>query len=970
MALNWNEIKSRAIRFSKEWENETREEAEAKSFWDDFFDIFGISRKRVAIFEMKVTKENRKDGYIDLLWKGHLLIEHKSSGKNLDRAYKQATEYFPGLKEYELPKYILVCNFQHFRLYDLEENIQVNFDLIDLVKNVKHFAFIAGYQKRVYKEEDPVNIKAAELMGSLHDKLLEVGYKGHQLEVYLVRLLFCLFADDTSIFTTGIFEEYIAQRTNEDGSDLAAHLSQIFEILNTPPENRLKNIEENLAAFRYINGKLFEESLPMASFNSKMRNILLKSCALDWGKISPAIFGSLFQSVKNKEARREMGEHYTSEKNILKLIKSLFLDELWREFESVKDNRNKLLKFHDKISSLRFLDPACGCGNFLVITYREIRLLEIEIIKALQKGQMVTDISNLINVDVDQFYGIETEEFPAQIAQVAMWLMDHQMNLKMMEIFGNYYERLPLRKSATIINRNALTTDWQSLLNPVNTFDVVAKHANIYEVEEPPEEYKTVNIKTETYTVYKGKLPPPQIQIRFNYIFGNPPFIGKQHQKAEQKSDMELIWRGVNGAGVLDYVSCWYLKAAQYLNSYSQQTDEDNEDETKVAFVSTNSIAQGEQVGILWNELFNKHKIKIHFAHRTFKWSNEARGKAGVYVVIVGFSNCDSSEKYIYEYETVKSEPHVRKVKNINPYLIEAGDFVILKRRKPICNVPEISFGSMPNDGGHFLFTDAEKKEFLKIEPEAKKFIKPLLSAKEFLNGEKRWCLWLTEIEPSELRQLPETSNRVKLVKELRNNSNREATKKLASFPTLFGENRQPDHDYILIPRVTSENRKYIPLGFFNKNFIVSDTCLFVPNGKLFHFGVMMSEMHMAWVNYVCGRLESRFRYSNEIVYNNYPWPENPTEKQIMAIEKAAQKVLDVRKEYEGSSLSDLYDPIAMPPKLVKAHQELDKAVDLSYRSNPFPGETKRIEFLFDLYEKYTAGMFVGIEKKKKNYRS
>lgn len=645
MALSWNEIKARAVKFSKEWEIETSEDAEAKSFWDDFFNVFGISRRRVATFETRVTKENRKDGYIDLLWKGHLLIEHKSGGKDLDRAYKQAVEYFPGLKEHELPKYILVCNFQTFRQYDLEENTQIEFDLKNLVKNVHHFDFIAGYQKRTYKEQDPVNIDAAELMGQIHDKLFEIGYTGHQLELYLVRLLFCLFADDTSIFEKGVFEEYIDQRTSEDGSDLAAHLSLIFEVLNTPKIKRLKNLDETLSSLAYVNGKLFEEHLPSASFDSGMRKTLLECCNLNWGKISPAIFGSLFQSVMNPEERRNIGAHYTSEKNILKLIKPLFLDNLWKEFESFKGNRNKLQKFHDKISALRFLDPACGCGNFLVITYRELRFLEIEIIKELQKGQRVFDISDLMKVEVDRFYGIEYEEFPAQIAQVAMWLIDHQMNMKLSEIFGEYHIRLPLRKSPVIVHGNSLRTDWHKLIEPI-------------ELEKRPQ--------------------------RFNYILGNPPFIGKQHQNEEQKIDMDLIWGRVKGTGVMDYVTCWYIKAAQYLNTYSPKTIGLNEDRTKIAFVSTNSISQGEQVGILWNELFNKYKIKIHFAHRTFKWTNEAKGKAAVHVVIIGLSNFDTSEKYIFEYENLKAEPHERKVKNINPYLVEANDFVILKRNRPL----------------------------------------------------------------------------------------------------------------------------------------------------------------------------------------------------------------------------------------------------------------------------------------------
>ncbi|MCU0412922.1 MAG: N-6 DNA methylase [Ignavibacteriaceae bacterium] len=927
MPISWNEIRTRAIQFTKEWRDETSEDAEAKSFWDAFFDVFGISRRRVATFESKVTKGNRKDGYIDLLWKGHLLIEHKSSGKDLDRAYQQAIDYFPGIEEYDLPKYILVCNFQKFRLYDLDENSQHEFSIEDFSKNVQLFAFVAGFHKREFKEEDPVNIKAAELMGELHDRLYEIGYSGHNLEVYLVRILFCLFADDTSIFEKGVFVEYIERRTNEDGSDLAAHLSHIFQVLNTPTSDRFKTLDESLASLPYVNGKLFEEQLPIAAFDSKMRKSLLKCCQLNWGKISPAIFGSLFQSVMDPEERRAWGAHYTSEKNILRLIKPLFLDDLWKEFYAIKNSKNKLIKFHDRISELRFLDPACGCGNFLVITYRELRLLELEIIKVFQKGQLVTDISNLIKLNVDRFYGIEYEEFPAQIAQVAMWLMDHQMNMLLSEVIGEYYIRLPLKKSAIIVKDNSLRHDWHSLIDPI------------------PWEKR------------------PQ---KFDYILGNPPFVGKQYQTKEQKSDMELVFKGVKGAGVLDYVTCWYIRAAQYLAKYNEPTIPNNNFPTKVAFVSTNSIAQGEQVGILWNELFNKYKLKIHFAHRTFKWTNEARGKAAVYVVIIGFSNHNIPEKILFEYETVKSDPHERYVKNINPYLVESDDFVILKRSKPICQVPEISFGSMPNDGGHLLLDNEEKINLIKKEPETKKYIKPLISTKEFLNNEKKWCLWLKGISPQELKRMPEVTTRVLLVKKHRSESKRDATNKLASFPTLFGEDRQPTTDYIFVPLTTSENRIYIPLAFFSNNNIVNNTASIIPSSTLYHFGILSSIMHMTWLNYVGGKLEGRYRYSNEIVYNNFPWPKNISKKIADKIEMAAQKIILIRSNFSNSSLSDLYDPILMPPSLIKAHQALDKAVDLAYRTQPFTNEIKRIEFLLLLYQKYTSGLFAEENSRKK----
>jgi type II restriction/modification system DNA methylase subunit YeeA len=462
MTLSWNEIKDRALQFSKEWENYSNEEADAKPFLVEFFNVFGIYSKKVATFEHRVKKLDERDGYIDLLWKGTILIEMKSRGKNLDRAYTQARDYLHGLKQHELPKYILISDFNIFRLYDLEEDTLLTFTLADFVQHVQHFGFLLGYQKKVYKEQDPANIKAAELMGKLHDRLKEIGYDGHPLEVYLVRLLFCLFAEDTTIFNKQQFQDYITDRTHEDGSDLAARIQELFQVLNTPQDKRFKNLDEQLAQFPYVNGKLFEEVLPTASFDTKMRLALLECCYIDWSKISPAIFGSMFQSVMNPKERRNLGAHYTSETNILKLIKPLFLDDLWQEFENVRNNKNKLPEFHKKISQLRFLDPACGCGNFLVITYRELRLLEIEILRATYKnGQGVLDIREIIWLDVDMMCGIEYEEFPARIAEVAMWLIDHQMNMRISNEFGQYFARLPLKKAATIVHGDALDVDWE-----------------------------------------------------------------------------------------------------------------------------------------------------------------------------------------------------------------------------------------------------------------------------------------------------------------------------------------------------------------------------------------------------------------------------------------------------------------------------------------------------------------------------
>jgi hypothetical protein len=930
LSLNWNEVRKRAIEFSKDWENASSEKAEAKTFWDEFFNIFGITRKRVASFEEPVKKLGDKQGYIDLFWKGVLIVEHKSLGKDLDKAFTQALDYFPGISEEELPKYVLVSDFHRFRLYDLEEKTHFQFPLKELYKNINRFDFILGFKKQIYQDEDPVNIKAAELMGMLHDALKENRYVGHNLEIFLVRILFCLFADDTGIFPLGHFQFYIEKKTNRDGSDLGAHIANIFQILNTPENERQKNIDEELNVFPYVNGDLYSEYLPIPSFDSQMRAILLQCCHFDWSLISPAIFGSLFQSVMDQEKRRNLGAHYTSEKNIMKVIKGLFLDDLYNEFNESKNNIPKLEKLLRKLSGLKFLDPACGCGNFLIISYRELRLLEIEILKLLKSyerkevvrdfhsakyletnTQLSFDIKDLSHIDVDCMYGIEIEEFPARIAEVAMWLIDHQMNILTSEEFGDYYIRIPLKKSPHIHNKNALRIDWNEIIK----------------------------------------------QEECSYILGNPPFVGKKEQNISQKDDMDLIFENMNsGVGVLDYVTSWYIKASEYIRNTK----------IKVAFVSTNSISQGEQVGILWNILFNKYKLKIHFAHRTFKWDNEAKGKAHVHVVIIGFANYDISAKYIYEYENINYEPHEIKAKNINPYLVDSDDIVILKRNNPLCDVPEINYGSMAIDEGILILSDEEKKEAVKNDEILKKFIRPFTGGDEFLNNFKRWCIWLYDVNPKEFSSSSFIYDKIKEVKKYRLKSNRLQTKKLADYPYLFGEIRQPDTNYILIPKVSSETRKYIPLGIIDKNVIASGSCLIIPIHSKYHFGVLSSIMHMSWMKYTCGRMKSDYQYSGTVVYNNFPWPLEPSKGKLKKVEEEVKNLLEIRKEFKDQSLADLYDPISMPKKLVDAHKHLDKAVDLCYRSQPFPTELSRLEFLFDLYKKYTNPMFSEEKKKRR----
>lgn len=902
MILSWNEIRRRAIEFSKEWKNEYKENAEGKSFWNDFFYVFGIKRRRVASFEVPVKVTDDRLGFIDLFWKGMLIAEHKSRGRSLDKAYSQALEYFHGIRESELPRYVIVSDFNRIRLYDLDDNSINEFLLEDFHRNINLFGFIAGYNQKKYKDEPPVNIEAAEHMGALHDHLKNNGFSGHALEVFLIRIMFCLFAEDTGIFERGDFTEQIELNTKEDGTDVGSHLLDIFQVLNTPENKRQKNLDEKLKLLPYVNGKLFEEKLDIPCFDRKSRETLLDCCYFDWSRVSPAIFGSLFQAVMDKEKRSHIGAFYTSEKNILKCIKPLFLDNLYEEFKSYYNNRKYLEKMINKITNLKFLDPACGCGNFLIITYRELRILQLYIYQRIYKlmgveGQMSMDISILTKcIDVDSMYGIEKEEFPGRIAQVALWLVDHQMNMEMSQVFGEYFIRLPLQKSANIIIDNALTLDW------INLF--------------PKKD--------------------------FNFILGNPPFISKQNRNICQNHDMDFTCAKVKGYSSLDYVCAWYIKVAAYMVGTN----------IKAAFVSTNSIVQGEQVGVLWGYLLGE-KISINFAHRTFKWSTDLKDDAQVYVVIIGFSYINEDYKTLFDYVTPDSEAMEIRVNRISPYLLEQENFIVINRSKSLCKVPEIRFGSMPNDGGNLLLDDKDKEELLGKEPGAERWIKPFISAYEFLHNKRRWCLWLKEAEPSDIKALPKVFKRVERVRSYRLKSKRGKTIELAQYPHLFGENRQPNIDYILIPRHSSESREYIPMDFKSKNEVVSDSCCYISGATLFHFGVLNSSMHMAWVRQVCGRIKSDFRYSNKLVYNNFPWPRSVSKYSILRVEKAVFELMEVRKEFATQSLAELYDNILMPSKLRNAHKKLDLAVEACYRKKRFLTERDRIEYLFSLYKEY-----------------
>lgn len=693
MRLSFNEIRVRAAKFAADYADATYEKGETQTFYNDFFGIFGVERRSVARYEEHVKKLNNRSGFIDLFWPKVLLVEQKSAGRDLVKAGTQAGEYFDALKETDRPRFQLLCDFQTFQLLDRDTREETAFALADLPKHVEKFGFIMGMEKRSFKDQDPVNIEAAELVGHLHDALEAGGYSGHKLEVFLTRLVFCLFADDTGIFEPrDIFLEFLETRTSIDGSDMGPLLTQLFEVLDTPEDQRQVNLDEDLARFPYVNGSLFSDAIRTPAFNSAMRERLIEAAQFNWSGISPAIFGSLFQSVMNKEERRKAGAHYTTEKNIMKVIGPLFLDNLRAEFETIrarKTGRKKLFQaFHDKLAKLTFMDPACGCGNFLIITYRELRLLEIDLLRELNpKGQLNLDALILSRIDVDQFYGIEYAEFPARIAETAMWMMDHIMNAQLSLIFGQVFLRIPLRKSPSITHGDALELDWATLL------------------------------------------PPAQC----GYIIGNPPFIGQSHQSKKQREQMRRL-TNPNGktASPLDYVGAWFLKAGAYTQGHN----------VSFAFVSTNSIVQGEQVGLLWPALLDQYKLDIAFAHQTFAWGSEARGKAAVHVIAIGLEPREHarSTKRLFSYPDIKGDPTETKCQAISPYLIDASKLadphlIIKDTRKALTPRPPVLYGSKPTDNGGLIFSALERAEAISKEPMLAAYFRPLIGAQDFLSG-------------------------------------------------------------------------------------------------------------------------------------------------------------------------------------------------------------------------------------------
>lgn len=938
--LLWNEVRDRAIAFSRSWAKSASEHADKQTFWNEFFSVFGRERRTVASFEVAVKSLHGTYNYIDLLWRGVVLVEHKTRGKSLAAAESQAFAYIEDLAREgrfdEIPRFIIVSDFARVALYDLEPDEQVDlplfaghqyavtdFGLAEFHRYVRSFAFLKGERTIRVRDEDPANQKAYDRMCDLHDELEANGFKDEPLERCLVRLLFCLFADYTGVFDPNTFQTFVQTRTRDDGTDLGLWLNKLFAILDIPESQWSAEDREIFAGFRYVNGELFEGALPFPSFNRSTRQALLDAAAFQWARVSPAVFGSLFQGIMEKVERRQRGAHYTSERDILKVVNSLFLGFLDAELVAISGDAStrraaRIKDYLAKLRTLRFLDPACGCGNFLVISYRELRRLELRALRELHTdGAQAEALGLLVRVDVDQFYGIEIGRWPAEIARAAMWLMDHQMNQEVTEAFARDYARLPLQTSPHIVCDNALRIDWKTVLDPKEC----------------------------------------------SYVLGNPPFIGKHLMDANQSQDIELVWGQLSGSGFLDYVTAWYRKAAEYIRGTH----------VPVAFVSTNSVTQGEQAGILWNELFQKWNLKIHFAHRTFPWTSEARGAAHVHVVIIGFGAFNVEVKRIYDYEHGSDRATEIVARNISPYLLDGPDLALPIRRVPLCEVPKIVYGNKPADGGFLLIEDNVRAHFLSENPGVAPYLKPFVSADEYLNGRNRWVLWLGDASPQVIRDNPGLRQRVEGVRVFRAASQKESTRRGAAYPAIFDQVRQPTSEYILIPLHSSERRKYVPFGYFNPDVIIGNSCAAVPEASFYHFGVLSSVMHMAWMRTVCGRLKSDFRYSNKLVYNNFPWPQNIDSKCVERIDSAARSVIQARKPFlpqEGdSTLADLYDPLTMPASLAKAHLELDRAVDRCYREAPFKTDRERVEHLFALYENLTAPLLPATAKKKPGRR-
>ena len=822
-------------------------------------------------------------------------------------------------------------------MLDRDEREETRFALADLPQHVEKFGFIIGVQRRTFRDQDPVNIEASELIALLHDALKASGYEGHDLELFLVRTVFCLFADDTGIFEPrDIFLDFIEERTAPDGSDLGPWLMRLFQVLDTPPNRRQAKLDEDLARFPHVNGDLFDGAVRIPDFDTEMRRALLDAGQFDWTAISPAIFGALFQSVMEPADRRAQGAHYTTEKNILKVIEPLFLDDLRAEFQQLRGRRDghsmaALRKFRDKLGALRLFDPACGCGNFLIIAYRELRTLEIDVLREIASRATATQLALAVQsvVEVDQFYGIEIGEFPARIAATALWMMDHIMNNRLSLEFGQTYARIPIEKSAHIRNADALEIDWADVL--------------------PPNEC--------------------------SYVFGNPPFGGAKFQSPAQRAQVRRVAALGGSGGTLDYVAAWFIRAGDYVRRAQLS---DGARLPRIGFVATNSITQGEQVAQLWPLLLDHRRLEIAFAHRTFAWGSDARGKAHVHVVIIGLDAADHAprDRRLFSYEDLSGEPLEGNHAVITPYLFDGGalgdpHLVVREESKPINGMGRLITGTQPLEDGHLTFSADAKATFLEREPDAAPYFRPFPGAREFIRGLERWILHTAGIPPQVLRDLRETRDRLQRVRDFRARSKRQTTLRLADYPTAYGVTTVPDTPFLIVPQVSSERREYVPIGWLEPPIIPSEKLRLLPDATVADFALLTSAMHMAWMRAVTGRMKSDYMYSVGVVYNTFPLPPGfkGDDADLSGLERAAQAVLDARASHPDATLADLYDPDLMPASLRRAHHALDRAVDRLYRRKRFTSERDRVEYLFALYERMQAPLAAAAAKPKTRRR-
>ena len=957
-----------AAEFAERWKGRGYERGESQPFWIDLLtNVFGIETPSDGFITFEdhrmVDASNFIDGRIPST---RVLIEQKSLGKDLRKGivqadksvlnpFQQARRYVVSLPVSEHPRWIVTCNFSEFLVYDMEQpNGEPEQILLEnLGKEYYRLMFLVDAKNEHLSKEMEVSMQAGEIVGKIYEALLK-QYDDNSpealrwLNILCVRIVFCLYAEDAGVFTHDQFHDYLVRY---DAEDLRSALIRLFEVLDTPIEKRSKYLKDDLKAFPYTNGGLFEEEIEIPQFTEELKQTLLQNASLDfdWSEISPTIFGAVFESTLNPETRRSGGMHYTSIENIHKVIDPLFLNDLRRELDEIleekveRQRQKKLDTYQDRLASLTFLDPACGSGNFLTETYLSLRRLENEVIRERYHGQAFLGFEevNPIKVSIQQFYGIEINDFAVTVATTALWISEAQMLAETEKIIRRNIDFLPLKSYTNIREGNALRMDWnfipykQGLPTPLPTNSIPSSRTVPGYI---PVEIGRKEIRPNVYEILYEEEPKVEgLTIFYDYIIGNPPFVGARQMNSEQKKDVINIfgekWKNV---GNLDYVCCWYMKAFQSTRIGHPQ----------VAFVSTNSICQGEQVANLWQPLMD-NGLHITFAHRTFRWDSEANLKAHVHCVIVGFSRKSEEAKELIIFDNDK----VTKATHINAYLMDAPDVFIGSRPTPICDVPWIGIGNKPIDGGNYLFTKEQMEDFIRLEPLSAQYFKPWYGSEEFIHQRPRYCLWLGNCSPSELRKMPHCMKRIEAVREIRLASTSAGTRKLADRPTRFHVENMPDTNFIIVPSVSSEKRRYVPMGFMSPDVFASNLVLIIPDATLYHFGILESNVHMAWMRAVCGRLKSDYRYSKDVVYNNFPWP-NPTDVQKAKIEQTAQQILDARALYPDSSLADLYDELTMPAELRRAHQDNDRAVMQAYG---FPvktmTESQCVAELFKLYQ-------------------